>query len=66
MNNKIEVLLVGGPKDGQTWEINEVKPEIEIAFRMQERDGQMKVKGVVKYKLKSDASPPEYEFVDSN
>lgn len=68
MNNKLKAILVGGPHDGQTWELDEAKPEIEIAHRMQEHPLKllMKVKGVVKYKLKSDGSPLQYEFVDSN
>jgi hypothetical protein len=68
MNNKLKVILVGGPNDGQTWELDEAKSEIEIAFRMQEHPLKptMKVTGVVKYKLKSNGPPPQYEFVDSN
>jgi hypothetical protein len=64
MKNKLKAILVGGPNDGQTWEIDEAKSEIEIAYRKQERHGQMKVTGVVRYKLKSNGPPLQYEFVD--
>ena len=68
MNNKLKAMLVGGPNDGQTWELDEAKSEIEIAHRMQEHPLKptMKVTGVVKYKLKSSGPPLQYEFVDSN
>ncbi len=68
MNNKIKAMLVGGPNDGQTWKLDEAKPEITIAHRMQEHPLKptMKVTGVVKYKLKSNGPPLLYEFVDSN
>ena len=68
MNNKLKAILIGGPNNGQTRELDEVKPEIEIAYRIQEHPLKltMKVTGVVKYKLKSNGPPLQYEFVDSN
>ena len=68
MNNKLKAILIGGPNNGQTRELDEVKPEIEIAYRIQEHPLKltMKVIGVVKYKLKSNGPPLQYEFVDSN
>lgn len=68
MKNKLKAILVGGPNDGQTRELDEAKSEIEIAYRMQEHPLKltMKVTGVVKYKLKSNGPPLRYEFVDSD
>ncbi len=65
MNNKLKAILIGGPNDGQTRELDEAKPEIEIAYRKQEHPLKltMKLTGVVKYKLKSNGTPLQYEFV---
>jgi hypothetical protein len=66
MKNKLKAILVGGPNDGQTWEFDDANSEIEIAHRSLERNGEWTVRGVVKYKLKSNGSPLQYEFVGLN
>ena len=66
MKEKLKAILIGGPNNGKTQELDEVKPEIKIACRMQGHNGQMRVTGIAKYKLKSNGPPLQYEFVGSN
>jgi len=64
MNNKLKAMLVGGPQNGQTLELDEETPEITILSRVLERTGQWRIVFTSKYKLVSKESPLRYEFED--
>ena len=64
MKNKLKAVLVGGPQNGQTLELDEANPEITILARVMERTGQWRVVFTSKYKLVSNESPLRYEFED--
>ena len=66
VKNKLKAMLVGGPQNGQTLEFDEPHPEIAIAARVMERNGNWRVVFTSKYKLVSSASPLQYEFETAN
>jgi hypothetical protein len=59
---KYKAKLVGGPNDGQIWNIGKPLDEIAIVNRIMDRNGSMRVVGTILYKLKSKDEPLEYEF----
>jgi hypothetical protein len=66
MKTKLKAILIGGPSNGQTFELDEANPEISIASRVLERNGKWRVLFTSKYKLKSSGQTLKYEFDDSN
>jgi len=64
MNAKIKAILVGGPQNGQTIELDGETPEITILARVLERNGQWRVVFTSKYKLTGNESPLRYEYQD--
>jgi hypothetical protein len=64
MKSKLKAILVGGPQDGQTIELDEETPEISILSRVLERNGQWRVVFTSKYKLTAKGSPLRYESED--
>jgi hypothetical protein len=62
MKDKLKVMLVGGPQNGQTMELDEETPEITILSRVLQRNGEWRVVFTSKYKLGSKGSPLRYEF----
>jgi hypothetical protein len=63
MKSKLTAKLVGGPNDGQVWQIDEACSRIEIDFVAQQRNGNWKKTSTAKYKLKSSGTPREFEFL---
>ena len=48
---KVKAKLVGGLNDGQIRELDEAYPQIEIGYRVLERDGKWRVTNKVTYRL---------------
>jgi hypothetical protein len=65
MEKKLTAKLIGGPNDGQIWNLSKPLEEIKIAHRIMERDGKMRVTATVTYKLKSNGPPLEYHFEEN-
>jgi len=65
MKDKLKAMLVGGPQNGQTLELDAETPEITILSRVLERNGEWRVVFTSRYKLVSKGSPLRYEFEDS-
>ncbi len=62
-----KAIMIGGPNDGQIWELDKAYPEIEIAHRVMERNGEWRVLSKVRYKFKYHGGARlEYEYSDSN
>ncbi len=64
MKSKLKAILVGGPQNGQTIELDEETAEISILSRVLERNGEWRVVFTSKYKLTAKESPLRYEFED--
>jgi hypothetical protein len=64
MKSKLNAILIGGPQNGQTLELDEETPEITILSRVLERNGQWRVMLTSRYKLSAKESPLRYEFQD--
>jgi hypothetical protein len=63
---KEKATLIGGPNDGQSWEVDGSPQEIEILYRVMERSGAMKIMARAKYALRENKTPLEYEFSGSH
>ena len=66
MNKKLKAIFIGGPNDGQTWELDEANQEVAITHSVLEKTGKWREIYVAKYRLKSNESPLRYEFKDPN
>jgi len=64
MNTKLKAILIGGPQNGQSVELDEETPEITILSRVLERNGQWRVVHTARYKLAAKETPLRYEFED--
>lgn len=61
MTNKLKALLIGGPENGETVEVNEAQPELSFGYRVLERNGEWRFTATSTYKLQS-KEPLHYEF----
>lgn len=62
MKKKLEAILVGGPHDGQTYELDGPNQEVAVVSRVLERNGEWREVFTARYKLKSSGPPLRYEF----
>jgi len=63
MKGNLKAKFVGGPNDGNIWEVDQPYMELAVIHRVMERNGQWREVGTVKYRLKS-KEPLEYAFVE--
>jgi hypothetical protein len=66
MKNKLSVMLIGGPQNGQIIELDDLRAEITIVARVMERTGKWREVFTAKYKLVSEQAPFEYKFHNPN
>ncbi len=59
---KMKAILIGGPHDRQTYELDEQDQKIAIVSRVLKRNGEWKECSKATYRLKSKGPPLEYEF----
>ena len=52
---KIKAKLVGGPNDGQTKELDEAHHQIQIAYRVLEREGKWRTSSTATYRLNAES-----------
>jgi hypothetical protein len=63
MKQKFTAILIGGPFDGQKWELDEANMEIKITQSVLQKNGEWTECGTAKYKLHSNGAPLKYEFL---
>lgn len=61
VDEKFMAKFIGGPNDGQTWQLEEIAEQITIGFRTTERNGRTRITATATYRLKS-RRPLEYKF----
>jgi hypothetical protein len=63
---KFQAKLVGGPSGGQIREVDEPYPQIQIAYRVLQKNGKWRTTATATYRLKPESPSPskalEYEF----
>ena len=68
MKNKMEAILIDGPHNGKTIDVEGAPPQITIVSRIMERTSEFREVFRANYKLVSNTKgfPLRYQFEDSN